>query len=105
LQHDFLAIREQVLPFPTPSDGYTRVLLLGTTGAGKTTLVRQLIGTDPETEHFPSTSTAKTTTCDLELILAQGRFEAVVSFLPRTIIRTYVEESVTAAVLAHIEEV
>lgn len=103
MQHDFLAIREQVLPFPTPSDGYTRVLLLGTTGAGKTTLVRQLIGTDPETEHFPSTSTAKTTTCDLELILAQGRFEAVVSFLPRNIIRTYVEESVTAAVLAHIE--
>jgi hypothetical protein len=34
-------------------------------------------GTDPETEHFPSTSTAKTTTCDLEIILAEGPFQYV----------------------------
>jgi ABC-type cobalamin transport system, ATPase component len=47
LQQDFIAQRENILPFPTPADGYTRVQLLGTTGAGKTTLVRRLIGTDP----------------------------------------------------------
>ncbi len=40
------------------------MLLLGTTGAGKTTLVRQFLGTDPATERFPSTSTAKTTVAD-----------------------------------------
>ena len=104
MQQDFLAQREHILPFPTPADGYTRVQFLGTTGAGKTTLVRQLIGTDPLVEHFPSTAPAKTTTCDLELIIAEGPFKAVVSFLPRNTIRAFVEECVTAAVLAHLED-
>src|SRR5207302_10446954 len=54
---DAFAIRDSVIPLPRSSDsGYRRVLLLGTTGGGKTTLVRQLIGTDPHSERFPSTS-------------------------------------------------
>src|SRR6476620_5230982 len=45
---DFADLHEKEIRLPTSSsDGYRRVLLLGTTGAGKTTLVRQLIGTDP----------------------------------------------------------
>jgi hypothetical protein len=40
---------------------------LGTTGAGKTTVVRQLIGTDPNRERFPSTATAMTTIHDAEI--------------------------------------
>jgi hypothetical protein len=48
--------RNEILPLPTAEDGYSLVLLTGSVGAGKTTLVRQLIGTDPETERFPSTS-------------------------------------------------
>lgn len=46
---DFAALRDAAIALPksTPA-GYRRVLLLGTTGAGKTTLVRQLIGTDPK---------------------------------------------------------
>ena len=53
---DFAALRDAaiVLPESAPA-GYRRVLFLGTTGAGKTTLVRQLIGTDPNKERFPST--------------------------------------------------
>jgi len=51
-------LRESVIPIPSPEDGYARVLLLGATGAGKTTLVRQLIGTGTKRERFPSISTA-----------------------------------------------
>src|SRR5262245_6160485 len=37
-------LREAIIPLPTSaSDDYRQVLLLGTTGAGKTTIVRQLI--------------------------------------------------------------
>src|SRR5438128_2124760 len=39
--------RDGAIPLPTKDNGYATVHLVGTTGAGKTTLVRQLIGTDP----------------------------------------------------------
>jgi energy-coupling factor transporter ATP-binding protein EcfA2 len=104
LEYDFWNIREQIIPFPTPDDGYTRVLFIGSTGAGKTTLVRQLIGTNPKNEYFPSTSSSKTTTCDLEIVLAEGIFRGVVSFLPKQQIQTYVEECVVAAALAQREQ-
>ena len=54
-------IRNNEIPLPggnNSSDGYSRVLFVGTTGAGKTTIVRQLLGTDPDTERFPSISAA-----------------------------------------------
>lgn len=76
-------LREQVLPLPDARQGYRRVLLLGTTGAGKTTVVRQLLGTDPVRHRFPSTSTAKTTVADTEIIVAEGQFSGVVTFFPR----------------------
>jgi hypothetical protein len=76
-------------------------LLLGTTGAGKTTVVRQLLGTDPETERFPSTSTAKTTVADTELIItAESLYRAAVTFTPRDEVIDYLTENVSAAALA-----
>lgn len=102
IKHDFWALREQIIPLPTPESGYTRVLFIGTTGAGKTTLVRQLLGTT-QSERFPSTSAAKTTTCDLEIMFAEGSFRAVVTFLPKDRVQMYVEECIVAAVLAQIE--
>ncbi len=96
-------LRESVIPIPCPQDGYARVLLLGATGAGKTTLVRQLIGTGSEGKKFPSISTAKTTTCDIEIITAESaEYEAVVSFLPKDLVRQYVEECVVAAALSFV---
>jgi GTPase SAR1 family protein len=78
------ATRDRYIPLPTLEDGYRRVLLLGTTGAGKTTVVRQLLGSHPETERFPSTSTARTTIADTELITVDhGPYRAVVTFYPR----------------------
>jgi len=98
--HDHFAIREQHISLPGTAEGYRRALFLGTTGAGKTTLVRQILGTDQIKERFPSTSTAKTTVADLEVVLASGDYEAAVTFLPQLEVRTYVEECISAAVLS-----
>lgn len=102
---DFAALREAVIPLPESGpDGYRRVLFLGTTGAGKTTLVRQLIGTDPVTERFPSTSTAKTTIHDTEIVLAEGQWRAVATFASSDEVREYLNECISAAVLAAARE-
>ncbi len=98
---DFEALRDAAIPLPESApDGYRRVLFLGTTGAGKTTLVRQLIGTNPKSERFPSTSTAKTTIHDTEIVLARGGWRAVVTFASRDEVSEYLSECVSDAVLA-----
>jgi hypothetical protein len=98
-----MAIREGAIPLPGRADGYARVMLLGTFGAGKTTLVRQLIGTDPERERFPSTSASKTTTADIEIVLRPGDYRAVITFLPKEQARAYTEDCVIAGVLAEVD--
>ncbi len=98
---DFAALREEGIPLPpSEPEGYRRVLFLGTTGAGKTTLVRQLIGTDPAAERFPSTSAAKTTIHDTEIVLDDGPWRAVVTFVSSDEAREYLTECISAAVLA-----
>lgn len=99
-ESDFGAIREAVIPLPMSKDSdYRRALLLGTTGAGKTTLLRQLIGTDPD-ERFPSTSTAKTTVHETEVVLAPGLYKAVVTFFPVDEVREHLNECISEAVLS-----
>lgn len=94
-------LRDQEVPLPGRADGYRRVLLLGTTGAGKTTVVRQILGTDPAAERFPSTSTAKTTVADTELVLTDDQhFQAVVTFVERDEIIDYLMENLSEAALA-----
>ncbi len=100
---DAWAKRDEILPMPDRQVGYTHALLIGTTGAGKTTLVRQLIGTDPKQERFPSTSAAKTTICDIEVILSSGLYQAIVTFITEERLRQYVEECVSAAVSSQFE--
>src|SRR2546422_4629631 len=98
---DASGIRELAIALPRSTDSdYRQILLLGTTGGGKTTLVRQLIGTDPAGERFPSTSTARTTIADMEILLTAGPFRAVVTFLPREEGLDYLEESMSAGALA-----
>ena len=94
---DPVAIRDDAMPLPSREDGYSRVMFMGTTGAGKTSLLRHLIGTDPRRDRFPSTSTGKTTIADIEVITDAGDFEAVVTFFPRPLVRTYIAESVLEA--------
>ncbi len=95
--------RASAILLPGRDDGYTLVQLVGSTGAGKTTLIRQLIGSDPKHDKFPSTSTAKTTVFDTEIVLRPGPYEAVVSFLTCDQIRSYIEECTVAAVSASVE--
>ena len=72
-----LEIRDSEIPLPSRDDGYAVLMLVGTIGAGKTTVLRRLIGSD----RFPSTSTARTTTADIEIIAADGPYKAVVTFM------------------------
>ena len=97
---DFMSVREQVIPIPSSGDSdYRSALLLGTTGAGKTTVLRQIIGTHPVKERFPSTSTAKTTVADTEIIVAEGDYQAVITFMERDEVQDYLGECISKAVL------
>lgn len=97
---DFFSIRESIIPLP-PMDGeYRRILLVGTTGSGKTTVARQLLGTNPRSERFPSTSTGKTTVADMELVLAPENYNGVVTFIPHDQVVDYVQDCILAASLA-----
>ena len=90
--------REEMLSLPTPDNGYARVMLVGSTGAGKTTLLRQLIGSDHTRDRFPSTSTAKTTTADIEIITtATGPFKSVITFMNEHNVRAAVDECLEEA--------
>ena len=93
-------LREQQLPLPWRDEGYSRALFVGTTGAGKTTLLRHFIGSDHEEDRFPSTSTAKTTVADIEIILAAAPFSAVVTFETEHEVQANVEECLVDAVIA-----
>ena len=101
ISYESWAIRDEYLSLPggkDSSDGYARVLFVGTTGAGKTTIVRQLLGTDPESERFPSISAAKTTICDIEIVLDESPWRAIVTFIPRGLVRQYIAECMLSAV-------
>jgi hypothetical protein len=91
------AVRDGYIPLPGESDGYSRVMLVGTTGAGKTSLLRQVIGSDPNEDRFPSTSTAKTTVSDIEIIQADSGYAAVVTFFSEFWVQANVEECVADA--------
>ncbi len=97
---DTWAMREEQIPLPGIEQDYTRAILVGTTGAGKTSLLRQLIGSDPERDRFPSTSTAKTTVSDIEVVLAEGSYSAAVTFFSKFWVQANIEECVSDSCLA-----
>jgi hypothetical protein len=94
---DAATLRQSVIPLPERTEGYARVLFVGTTGAGKTSLLRHLIGSDPERDRFPSTSTAKTTVSDIEVIPDAGPFRAAITFFSEHAIQANIEDCVVAA--------
>ena len=96
---DSEARRNSIIAMPGKEDGYSKVLFLGTTGAGKTTLLRHVIGSDPIEDRFPSTSTARTTTADIEIITSNGPYSAVVTFMPEHEVRAHIDECLEDACL------
>jgi predicted GTPase len=102
-RHDSEGLRESHIRLPNKEDGYSRVLFVGTTGAGKTSLLRQLIGSDPDDDRFPSTAPAKTTIADIEVIQGEGGFEAAVTFFTEFQTQANIEECVIDAALAVLE--
>lgn len=99
---DSRQLREEVMPLPTPNQGYARIMLVGSTGAGKTTLLRQLIGSDHNRDRFPATSTAKTTTAEIEIVAdpTAEHYDAVITFKTEHEIRCAVEECLEDACIA-----
>ena len=98
------ALREASIRLPNKEEGYPNVLFVGTTGAGKTSLLRQLIGSDPDEDRFPSTAPAKTTIADIEVIQADGDFAAAVTFFTEFQTQANIEECVIDAALAVLEK-
>ena len=96
-------LRNQFIRLPGPDDGYARVMLVGPTGAGKTTLLRQLIGSDHKRDRFPSTSTARTTTAEIEIVTTDAPFRATVTFMTQAEARGLVDECVMAACVSAVE--
>jgi hypothetical protein len=59
-----------------------------------------LIGSDPDDDRFPSTAPAKTTIADIEVVQAEGEFEAVVTFFSEFQTQANIEECIVDACLA-----
>ncbi|MCX9010165.1 MAG: hypothetical protein OIN66_03480 [Candidatus Methanoperedens sp.] len=94
---DTISIRENLLPLPSIDDGYNRILIMGKTGAGKTTLLQHLI--DTASDKFPLTASSRGTVSDLEVIVAEGAYKAVVTFFSKDRVRDFVQECVYNAIL------
>lgn len=95
--------REAAIPLPGHDQGFSRILFTGTTGAGKTTLLRHVIGASHAEDRFPSTSTARTTTSEIEIITNEGGFDAVVTFMPEHEVRAHVDECLEEACLRAVQ--
>ncbi|HHC6523829.1 TPA: hypothetical protein ACN34I_000960 [Vibrio parahaemolyticus] len=81
---------------PTPLD-LPKLYFLGDTGAGKTTIIRKLLGT--EESKFPTTRQKRTTVAPTEYIIRNGSdFDLTVVLKPLTEIEGYVDEILKDAI-------
>ena len=103
-RENYRDLRNDHLPFPPREDGYPRILLIGVPGAGKTTLVRQLIGSHPVRDRFPSTSVNRTTTFETEIIAGATQFSAAVTFMSEEETDFEIRQSVSAAILRSVDD-
>ncbi|MDR0352516.1 MAG: hypothetical protein LBI02_03900 [Opitutaceae bacterium] len=82
---------------PRPAD-LPIVYLFGDTGAGKTTIIRKLLGT--EESKFPTTRQTRTTVAPTEYVICKREgFDITVVLKPAGEVRGYVEEILSAAII------
>jgi hypothetical protein len=101
---NYRALRDEHLPLKSRADGYPCILLLGVPGAGKTTLVRQFIGSRPGRAGFPATSINRTTTFETEIMAGPKDFSAAVTFMSEEETDFEVRQCVSSAVLRAVDE-
>jgi len=93
-----IEVRNEKLKLPWREEGFSRTLLLGSTGVGKTSLLRHLIGSHPVRDRFPSTSASRTTVADIEIIAARDEgYSCVATFQDEWTAQTLVHECVAEA--------
>lgn len=102
-REDSESLREESIPLPGHEQGFSRVLFVGTTGAGKTSLLRQLIDSDPDRDRFPSTAPAKTTIADIEVVQNEGDYQAAVTFFTEFQVQSSIEECIVDSCLASLD--
>lgn len=100
---DYQALINSKIELPTRTNDYGTALFIGQSGAGKTSVLRCLMGT--QNDKFPTTSTGRTTTSTMEVILSQNsEYELVVTFMSREKLSLYVKECVQNAVSYCVEK-
>jgi len=81
---------------PLPAD-LPRIYLLGDTGAGKTTIIRKLLGT--EASKFPTTRQTRTTVAPTEYVIWQHEgYDITVVLKPVSEVTGYLEEILSSAI-------
>jgi hypothetical protein len=88
------ALRDSKISLPGREQGYARILIAGTTGARKTTLLPHIIGSSHKSDRFPSTSTARTTIADTEVVTYGGPVEAAITFMSQFEVRAHIDECI-----------
>lgn len=84
---------------PAPLD-LPKLYFLGDTGAGKTTIIRKLLGT--EDSKFPTTRQKRTTVAPTEYVIRNGTgFDLTVVMKPLSEIEGYVDEILKDAIQCH----
>lgn len=74
-----------------------RVVLVGSFGTGKSSLMRHLLGTTGHAPGFPAVAPGKTTTALTEVRCRPGGFSAEATFLPAEQVRSALRDNVVAA--------
>lgn len=99
---DAAEFRERWVPGARRARGYRTVVVVGATGSGKSSVVRELVGTGDAA--FPAVSRAKTTVATTEIVFAPDpRFYAVVTFRSRAAVRIALGENVVRAIVSMVE--
>ena len=102
-ERDGWAERERLIPLPGAERGYAKVQLIGPVGARQDDHCAAANRHRSEDQTISIDFGVRATTADLEIISDEGRFRAVVSFVPRDQVRQYIIDCVIAAIAGHLE--